>query len=273
MQVEHNTLTKAKQAYSIDYLRALNNDALTAEIEILASNVPKVYSYAIFADKQPATMLRIELLYSYTKRYNTISIPTIVDAVKHTINTAQGDKLVAYKQPPLDILIHTYEPLILKLAKQQQEHWKQLELDDLMQMARLCICILYNSGYYVHKKLIIRTFNNYVLQTLRKERYRPTILSLDAPLPQSDRLTIGDVIRDTSYDERMQNEEDREEDITFLKEFRAIVIRDIGERQYEQLLKQYSAKATSAWATKRVHDLKAKYAKLNTVKQIRRKMQ
>ena len=273
MQVEHNYLTKAEQAYPCNYLRDRTDAELLTIVDVLASGVPKVYSYAIFVDKQPATMLRIELLYSYTVRYNTISLQTIVDAVKHTINTVQGDKLVAYKQPPLDILIHTYEPLILKLAKQQQEHWKQLELDDLMQMARLCICILYNSGYYVHKKLIIRTFNNYVLQTVRKERYRPTILSLDAPLPQSDKLTIGDVIRDTGYDERLQDVEDREEDLTFLKEFRAIVIHDIGERQYEQLLKQYSAKATSTWATKRVHDLKAKYAKLNTVKQIRRKMQ
>lgn len=273
MQVEHNTLVKNERAYSIAYLRKCSDEQLTGIVTSMDSTVSKVYSYAIFIDKQPATMLRIEVLYSYTVRYNTISLQTIVDAVKHTINTVQGDKLVAYKQPPLDILVHTYEPLILKLAKQQQEHWQHLELDDLMQMARLCICILYNSGYYVHKKLIIRTFNNYVLQMLRKERYRPTILSLDAPLPQSDKLTIGDVIRDTSYDERMQNEEDREEDLTFLKEFRAIVIRDIGERQYEQLLKQYSAKATSAWATKRVHDLKAKYTKLNTIKQIRRKMQ
>lgn len=243
-------------------------------IQSMSNGKPKYYSYSLYVDEHDGHIsYRLELMYSLIDKYNTISVNTIIDKINTSIEKYQkgnSNKLIGYKQPPLDILIRTYEPLVIHLSKQQHEHWKEIEQEDLEQMCRLVICILYNSGYYIHKKLIAKTFNNYVLQYLRHDRYRPKVISLEEPIPvKGENLTVKDAIKDEDYEQQLIDKEDRDSDIAFLTQFRSIVIQEIGERQYEQLLKQYSTKTTTAWACKKVFDLRKKFNKNGVVKKLK----
>lgn len=270
MQVLHNELIKYK-----GHVPITDDVGIDSFVWDLVRNKKKVYSYSLYAEEGPeGKSYRLEVLYSMIERYNTINISTIVERVSLAIakDNEPSSKLIGYKQPPLEILIRAYEPLIINLAKRQHEHWREIEIEDLQQMCRLVICILYNSGYYIHKKLIVKTFNNYVLQYLKHERYRPTIVSLDEPIKaKGENLTVKDVIKDDDYEQKIQDEEDYEENLTFLNEFRSLVIQEIGERSYEQLLKQYSNKSTDAWGQKTVYRLKGKFHKRGSLKRIKQR--
>lgn len=231
---------------------------IVEQVERITADWPCCYSYSLYRE---GDRYRLEAFRSVIDRYNTLAPTDIITRVLEAMQMAKPDsKLISYKQPPLDVLVRTYEPLVISLAKQQHEHWQYLELEDLEQICRMVICILYNSGYFVHKRLIIKTFNNYVLTMIRKERYRPTIVSLDAPLQvKGENLAIKDVVQDIDYEYRMQDDEDREADMQFLQRCKTVLMQDIGKRQYEQLVREYTDRSTTQWSRKKLDSLKRKY--------------
>lgn len=213
-----------------------------------------VYSYSLY--KQDIGY-RLEVCCSIIVHYNVHSVATIVERIEQVLNTPSQEQLVSYLQPPLDIVLRTHEPLVRLLAKQQHARWNKLEREDLEQMARMVICILYNSGYLIHKRLIIKAYNNYVLQQLRKERNKPTLVSLDAPIAvKGQNLSIKDTVRDEEYEAWLQDEEDREANIQLMEHYRNRVKAHLGERQYRQLIHEYSNKSTTDWSRKTLYNLK-----------------
>ena len=256
MHTSYNELLKHTAVWDTE----ATSSHIVERIERITAGWTNCYSYSLYRQDNA---YRLEVFRSVIDRYNTLTPSDITARVLEALQISKPDgKLISYKQPPLDVLVKTYEPLVVSLAKQQHEHWRQLELEDLEQMCRMVICILYNSGYFVHKRLISKTFNNYVLTMIRKERYRPTIVSLDAPLDvKGENLAIKDVIRDEDYEYRMQDEDDREADVQFLQRCKTRLMQDIGARQYEQLVREYSDRATTGWGRKKLDNLKRKYSK------------
>lgn len=232
------------------------------------------YSYLVLAeydnkerDKRKASKFIIEVLVSQSDYYNCLKRQDIIDGIwniiSDTCNQVEHAKIiVGYKQPPLEKLLQAYEPLIHSLSRQQQTYWKNLEYEDLCQMCRLVICTLYKAGYYVHKNLIKRAFTNDVLMSIRKDRYKPTIISLDKPIGgETDNMYVKDVIPDTSQIQHMQDEEDREAFMLMLQEQRELVVDMIGQRQYDRLLSEYGNNVTSSWGQKTTYRLREKLKK------------
>lgn len=230
--------------------------------------VDYAYSYLVFAEYYDGYLSRfsIEVLVSQSDYYNCLELQDVIDGVWNIIVQAREQEIdkrvVGYKQPPLDKMLQAYEPLVHSLSRQQQTYWKNLEYDDLCQMCRLVICTLYKAGYYVHKNLIKRAFTNEVLMSIRKDRYKPTIISLDKPVGHdSDNMYIKDVIPDTSQLQKIQDEEDDEVFMTMLKEQRELVIDMIGQRQYDRLLSEYGSGSTSSWGQKTTYRLRERLKK------------
>ena len=226
--------------------------------------MPHVYSYLLYREQ---TAYVLELMTSQTTSYNTIDID---DVITETITHIERDRkkptktVVGYKQPPLQLMIQLYEPLVQSLARKMRRHWRHLELDDLLQMARLSICTLYKAGYYLHRRLIERCFTNDVLQSIRHERNAPPITSLNNIVAGKDGndCELGDLIRDEALITHLQDEEDNDIRRKVTDAMRSFVIQEVGERQYDLLLSEYTSNCTTTRTQKLVYRLKDKVKSL-----------
>ena len=260
---EKNILTNVVQKIKV------NEDIRSAIIDQL-STMKKIHSVIAYAVVKNQVMKGWEIHYniSQSKKFNTLrQADYLSELITHVEGTKDITKsgVIYYKQPLLEILILQFNPLVKKLAKEQKEHWEQLEYDDLYQMCRLCMCNLYYKGYYLHKGLISRTFNNYVLQHIYKDRNKPDVISLDQEYSKHDddeRVTIADMIPDIYQVYKREDEEDDIVEQQILKEMREIVIDYIGPRQYDQLLREYGNKSTTAWSRKLMQQIKARLFEL-----------
>jgi hypothetical protein len=156
------------------------------------------------------------------------------------------------------------EPLVRKLSEQQRRYWN-LEYEDLCQMCRLVISVLYNKGYYLHKSVISKAFINHVLMHIRKEKYKPTILSLDETIANDNdgnSVNVGDLVIDELAEQELNGILDVEASDTVLQEKRDIVIERIGKRQYDQLVREYGNQLTTNVSRKKVHELKSYLLKI-----------
>lgn len=172
------------------------------------------------------------------------ALGVIVDNVIHD----PGDKkVICFGQPTIDLMVKTYRPAIEKLALTELNRWSQyriFDFDDMCQIGYLCMCELYNKGYYLHYQLIKRTFQNRILEEMRRHQNDPSLSSLEDELRKTsnvdgERLTLADVIRSEEEDTGV---EDAKELFEAVKEY---LIKIMGPRQFEQLFKAYSKESTS----------------------------
>ncbi len=227
-----------------------------------------LYSYLV---KKLSAEARFVVTYmiSQTDKYNTIKVEEAADEISLTLVTdTSTKKIVCYRQPPIDILIEVLEPLVRKLVKIQQSHWQHLEYDDLKQMCYLTICELKEKGYYIHKSLINHCFNNAVLMSLRPEKGKPLIVSIydkyQGAEGDLEKLIIGDTIIDESYE--LDKEESEKLDFTkwTFDEVKRILIKLLGQRQFDQLYRDYSRQHTTAQTCKMLQKVKG-YLKIKGI--------
>ena len=133
-----------------------------------------------------------------------------------------------------------------------------LDCEDLLQMCRLVIMRLYRNGYYIHKRLVRRAFNNEVLMHIRKDKNKPIIVSVNSTVYEDDsddELTLLDTLPDTQaiLDEQDMLDEAAKFDI--IKAKREIIVKKIGQRQYDQLVREYGNNMSTGWSRKLVFDL------------------
>lgn len=69
------------------------------------------------------------------------------------------------------------------------------------------MCTLYNKGYYIHKRLLERSYNNEVLHMIRKQRGAPQIVSFEDEMQNTDDLTLADTLVDEHAEELIKQAE------------------------------------------------------------------
>lgn len=242
------------------------------QLHIGLTSTDYVYSYLIYAQYTNGALTGwlVEFLVSQTTNYNTISVDDAIDDVSKIITDAwketQITYVIGYRQPPIELLLETFDPLVKKLASKQKEYWRYLEYEDLCQICRMVICHLYNKGYYIHSKLISRAFTNEILMMIRPERYKPAVLSLDKVVDDEyEEVTLMDCIEDETPKELREEQEEREAIKRVLEKKKEIIIEALGgsERQYDQLVREYGNKSATPWARMAVQRVKKYLAKLS----------
>lgn len=196
-----------------------------------------LYSYIVKANYKDGKIesFTANIRISQTERYNTIckqeAILDIVELLSKEYS--ESVKVVGYKQPPLELLVEIFDPLVNKIASKQHQLWN-IEYDDLAQMCRLSMCVLYNKGYYIHKSLLNTVFIRDVLGYLRKERNKPTMISLDGITESEDNpLQVEDEDAQIAMFAYEEEEAKRYE----LEQRRKIAIDHYGQRRYDQLMR------------------------------------
>ena len=225
-----------------------------------------IFSYVIYADYNEGN------IESYTVRLNISQIDnlnkltplntckSIVNKIQKHLNNPVKKYVIGYGQVSLDLLIILFEPLVKKLSKEQRQRWAFLEYEDLCQMCRLVISDLYYKGYYIHKRLVYRAFNNYVLMHIRKDKLKPELYSLEQEWSKSDNddcVTLADMIPDIKMLNDIDDKDNKEIENRILDEMRGIIVDFIGQRQYDQLLREYGNRSTTPWSRKLMVKIKA----------------
>lgn len=258
MKQDLNVLSKLALLVAVQELEDV--DGLKRRFQRHAGISDEVYSYLIYATHDGGQLLgwRVEFLFSQTDCYNCIDKVTAIDEIcdKMQKNYESSERVIGYRQPPLEVLVETYEPLVRKLARREADHWKELEFEDLCQMCRLVICTLYDKGYYVHKNLIRRSFVSYVLMHIRKDKFRPVMVSLSDLVGSEDGISPLDYIADDEAEMALHQAEEAEYCADVLQQKRSLIVDLIGQRQYDQLVREYGNKTTTNAGRKTVFKLK-----------------
>lgn len=223
--------------------------------------IDKLYSYILYENyrNQQFNGWHIEFMLSQEDSYNQIAIEDMATEIAELTEFSKKSEhrsILGYRQPNIEVIMHTYEPLMKKLVREQLAHWQHLEYEDLLQTCRLVVMKLYRGGYYIHKHLLRRAFNNEILMSLRKERDKPLVLSFDSVVDNDEKITVGDTIPDVKAIMEEQDMLDASVNDDVIKAKREMIVKQIGQRQYDQLLREYGNKSTTNWSRKTVQTLK-----------------
>ena len=243
------------------------DDVIAKHILTVMDEIDRVYSIVVISDQKNTSKYIIRYAISETDRYNVIVkenvLKTVISSIKNDIEH-DNKRIVGYLQPPIDLMVDLYEPLIHKLATKQHRYWQQIEYDDLCQICRMTLVLLYNKGYYIHKRLLEKAFNNEVLQEVKKISSDVKIISLETSEngdEDMEKLTLRDTICDLDQEYEKQDKIDREISFQIFTEVKELLTDIIGERQFEQLFRDYVNGHTSTWSRRKMQTIKALFEK------------
>lgn len=249
--LDKNILTKFSH-----YIKLSESKVNLNEVDTICNAYEKVYSYQVLMclSDEELSGFEVDIVVSQTDEYNTIDKDKMrIGITNSIIKSSEKTKiLIGFEQPPLELLIKLYEPLINKLARTEAMHWDKLEFDDLYQMCRLSICDLYNQGYFIHKELIKITFIRAVLTELRLHGTEYDAIPMQN-LNTEDREYI-DYIEDESVEDEFKEIIDGGQ--VYIDSRKQTVIDIIGQRQYDQIVREYRTGTTSNSTRKLVNKLK-----------------
>lgn len=246
------------------------DEEIKSQLHAVLDELETIYSYLIYAKYKDEKLMywQIEYTVSQTNRYNTLYSSVIVDeifAILKESNEKKVSNVIGYKQPCLDIQIQLFEPLINKLALKQCQRWPQLEFDDACQICKMTMLNLYRKGYYLHPTLVERCYNNDILISIRKDKNKPEIVSIDKVIHQegdNSSLTIGDMLPDTAAEEEAERKDEEDFVKLVFSQVKELIIELIGERQFNQLMRDYGNKHTTSWSRKKMQQLKDNFKKM-----------
>lgn len=232
----------------------------------------RIYSYIVyFTQNQHNDSYTVKYMISQSEENNTIDTIEATTEILTIIGRDKQEKkrIIGYRQATLDKLLELMQPLVHKLARVQLQRWQRYEYEDLCQMCNLAIVELYRKGYYVHKSLVEKTFNNMILMELRHEREAPAIVPLEQAFNGSEdmeKLTIADIVVDPDDELRKEEQEIADKREWTFNEVKKIIVDMIGERRFDQLFRDYGNGHTTYITQKEMYRLRERFAKLGLTK-------
>lgn len=231
--------------------------------------------YSYFVGRKDDTIV-IKTVVSMIPELNTIpyvgTTDYIVEKIIDYIASLSNAKCICFGQPPIDIIVPLYQPMIQKMATRLQTQWKQFEFDDLVAIGNKVMVELYNKGYYLNKSLIWTSFNNDILVQCRKFKYQPITVSIYDKVKSdvkvdSEELTYGDMIEDESYIEEREQEDEQQLEKYVFEQVKEIIIDKIGQRQWDKLWRDYGKGHASVASRAAMRRLKAYFDELGLTRQ------
>lgn len=233
--------------------------------------IDNIYSYLVYAEYD-VSPLQYTIQYNISQReeLNTLTLNDVLTGVIYAIENVDlsaKKKIIGYGQPSLEIVLETYDPLVHKLARYQNDRWKHYDYEDLCQICRLVMIRLYRKGYYIHRRLLQRSFENEVWMDVKKHKGDKLVVSFEdtfyRPLSNSsEELQYADVVPDNDIVEKERIKDEKEVNHLIFEEVKDIVIDYIGVRQWNELMRDYGNNHTTSWSRKTLQRVKKHLAQL-----------
>lgn len=248
------------------FQQTLNGEAdrniILKELSTVMDEIKYIYSFTVRVDRQNGVKYNVRYAISEEVKYNTLYKDDVVNGIIEAIERdkiTNGKYIIGYGQPSLDLMVELYDPLVCSLATKQRQRWQMFEYDDLCQICRLTLVTLYNKGYYIHKRLLEKAFDNAVLQELRQSFNDFDVLSIETTMDENEdleKLSIKDMLRDVDAEIKAQEQDTHEINSATFNEVKGIVVDLIGERQFEQLFRDYANGHTTTWSRRKLQTIK-----------------
>lgn len=231
--------------------------------------------YSYFVGRKDDTII-IKTAVSAISEFNTLpyaeTVELIIEKIIEYIATLSDVKCICFGQPPLELIVELYQPMIQKMATRLQTQWKQFEFDDLVAIGNKITVELYRKGYYINKSLIWTAFNNDILVQCRKFKYKPIVVSIYDKMKSdvkvdNEELTYGDTIEDESYIEEKEQEDEQQLEQYVFQQVKDIIIEKIGQRRWDQLYRDYTKGHTTAQSRAEMNRIKAHFNELGLTRQ------
>lgn len=228
----------------------------------------KVYSYVITSvyKKQILDGITLTVHTSQNDRYNRIDgehmTQEVLRAAKDLYSKQEHAYVIGFGQPSIELQLEVFEPYMQKLAGEQFKKW-EIPYDELYQLCRISMFKLYSKGYYVNHKLLRQTFINDVLMLLRKQPKYETIslYACKKNVKNNDNMYLYDSVEDERATKQFEDIDDKSEEDDITGYQKELIIAQVGEEAYKQLLEEYGNKRTTEWSRRTVHKLKHKFQK------------
>lgn len=245
-----------------DDLASLSVTFVNKISEIMYDN-PTAYSCILMYDKNT---YKCKINFCTDTTYNTFSVEditeTLLQGILHTDVNKLNKKTITYCQPDLSLILRVFYPYINKMVTFTHLHWQFLERADLLQDAYLVICKLYKKKYYINRYLVENSYKNYILQQLRSNKNRPDVISFEQLASDCDNLELLEQVPDALVQEQDEMRLHHIAMTQLLNKLKPLIVYKIGDRGFEQLLKEYAGKRTTDWSRRATQDLRAYLASL-----------
>lgn len=174
---------------------------------------------------------------------------TIAELVMLLYEDELFHKEISFIQPPLELWLVTFKPLLLSMVDRVYSRYERLIPDREEQLSILYLSVikLYNQKYYLHKTVVYKTFVNDLNYECRKLK-GISLESLDAPVGQDDDgkdLTLLDKLADPDaefVDKVCKNTDDDYWHEKFLA-IKERMLQDMSELAFERILIQLMCKS------------------------------
>lgn len=236
------------KASSLDVFKA---EALTDTLSAIESCAIKV----IYTDDGVFKHFQVKFYSFKEQEYNEIDYESEVEKICNCISqfdvtSYTSNHYIYFNQSSLKTIDKAFEPLMWHLAITMQDQWQNFETEDLFQICRLCLCRLYKKGYCIHPGILKKTFVHEVLLSMRKNKNHPDIkiISLETPVKSiklEGDLTVADTIEDIEYNNRVEAKERKETVDHIFDIINKIIVKEIGERRYQQLVQAHRNKCAN----------------------------
>lgn len=173
-----------------------------------------------------------------------------IQLIKSLLSKKEPPSKVRYVQPPIELWLTLFRPLLLKMVNKAYPRYELLlrDKDELLSILYLTVLKLHRQGYYLHQTIIQKSFINDLNLECRKLKNFGIIDSLDAPVDDNDEdktITRLDQIADPdsaawAYSCYHYTEDDYWEDTFQLLKKR--MLEDMSELQFNRILIQLKTK-------------------------------
>lgn len=263
-----NVLMKVTQSIRAD----VEKECVRSMLENTLENINSIYSYIVYAEYENGVQNAYIVQYNLSQedKYNTISTEEAIDGITKVICEHAHEntrRVIGYAQPDVELILELYDPLVNKLARIQDGKWSMYTHEDLCQICRLEILKLYRKGYYLHKRLVEKAFINRLLMNTRHDRNKPPTLSFEDTFyrtssSDSEKLLVADTIPDQYLIEKEKAADEEIAERLIFEEVKGIIIDLIGVRQWDELLRSYGGKSTTATTRKVMQKVKNHFENL-----------
>ena len=147
---------------------------------------------------------------------------------------------VSYVNAPLESYLTVFKPLLDKMVNSAFPYYQKLLCkDDLMSTLFYTIVKLYNKNYYLHNRLIYKSFINELNMEIRQQKHFTDMQSLDATTESSDEtLTLLDTLIDPDEYNLYHYAQDQE----LFQKVKTRMLKDMSPLAFERILIQLKSK-------------------------------
>lgn len=222
---------------------------------------PKIFSFIIYnscSDKvSEKSVWFVSCTISNREEFNTLDTKKICnDIITIIMEDDFTSPIAGFRQPSVELSFEIFTPMLKSLSQYFCNRWSILEYDDVFQICSLCFFKLYKNGYYLHKKLIIKSVSNYIHRKCLKHINDVSIHDCINRESNGTHLEYMDTLVDVNESYKVDDLIDKLSSNEDYRATKTLLINRIGTERYKRLQDAYNSDDSTSHIRHEVYRIK-----------------